>query len=396
MVLWYLVSLAATTIIGQMALSSKLQRRWLYLCPISCAASSSIYFALDSLSVPGYNGILSITALLCYFHILSLVYIENHQLSNQNSSPWSATWKVLYRRGSPKRHSKTKHGPSTDVSKEMEIGIPVIKQRWQFVYSGALHLLGMYVAMVVYYDIFNVPSYFEVKETDMFLEATVFFRRFPYITSTDIPITKREVILRACMVFSSTFEEYMQLTGIYLLLSLAFVGLYIDAPEDWPGLYGNILDATSMRSFWSKFDHRLAYRPLSSFSALIVDNIFWSLPKSSKARRYAVNVTVFLLSGAMHVFLEVLHGSCGLRYTMFWFFIQPLAFIIEEAVQWTELQHRIGKKISKKVGYCWIFMWLFWSIPKRAYPKMTCADAAGGFCINRDLGSPWDIWYHAW
>jgi hypothetical protein len=96
----------------------------------------------------------------------------------------------------------------------------------------------------------------------------------------------------------------MQLTGLYILLSLAFVGLNIDTPQDWPGLYGSILDATSMRNFWSKFNHRLVYRPLSTFTAVIIDSSLCNLPRESLAKRYALNTTVFLLSGAIHFFLE--------------------------------------------------------------------------------------------
>jgi glyoxylate utilization-related uncharacterized protein len=188
----------------------------------------------------------------------------------------------------------------------------------------------------------------------------------------------------------------MQLTGLYILLSLVFVGLNIDTPQDLPGLYGSIFDATSMRNFWSKFSHRLVYRPLSTFAAVIIDNILWTLPRGSLVRRYALNTTVFIISGAVHVFLEGLHGTCGVRYTMFWFSIQPLAFVLEAAVQYTGLHNVVGKKISRVVGYCWVFMWLFCSIPKRAYPKMTCATASDDFCINRALGKPWEIWYHSW
>jgi hypothetical protein len=187
----------------------------------------------------------------------------------------------------------------------------------------------------------------------------------------------------------------MQPTGLYILLSLAFVSLNIDAPQDWPGPYGSIFDATSMRKFWSSFNHRLVYRPLSTFAAVIIDNVLWTLPRESLARRYALKITVFILSGAVHIFLEGLHGTCGVRYTMFWFLIQPLAFVLEAVVQHTGIQHVAGKNLSMLVGYHWVFMWLFWSIPKRVYPKMTCATASDDLCIDRALGKLREIWYHA-
>jgi hypothetical protein len=152
------------------------------------------------------------TAVLRFFHILSLVYIEKHQLPNKKSDTkntngdtisaiqWNASWKLLYKWGGLKGHdSQHFSGP------QQPFGISWAR-RGQFMCSGVFRLLGLYVIMVAYYDLINVSSYFELTERDVFPEATVFFRRLPCSTSTSVPITQREVTLRVYIVFSSILE----------------------------------------------------------------------------------------------------------------------------------------------------------------------------------------------
>jgi purine-cytosine permease-like protein len=70
----------------------------------------------------------------------------------------------------------------------------------------------------------------------------------------------------------------MELTSLYIILSLAFVGLNIDISQNWPNLYGNILDIINIYNFWSEFNHHLVYCTLST-AVVIIDNIFGNLPK---------------------------------------------------------------------------------------------------------------------
>jgi hypothetical protein len=70
--------------------------------------------------------------------------------------------------------------------------------------------------------------------------------------------TLREMCLRAIISTQWIWNSYSLLSSAHDLLAVLLVSvLRWDRPDEWPLLFGNIADATSLRRFWGRFWHRL-------------------------------------------------------------------------------------------------------------------------------------------
>lgn len=98
--------------------------------------------------------------------------------------------------------------------------------------------------------------------------------------------------------------------------------------------------------------------------------------------RFLKNWIVFAMSAVMHELVDwKLYPRCAYSRSLSWWLMQPMAFILEGVVGhcWRSSLARKGVSRSRAImifervaGYCWVFAWMFWSVPKRAYPLIQC------------------------
>lgn len=192
-------------------------------------------------------------------------------------------------------------------------------------------------------------------------------------------ITVRETTIRSWLVFNFIWSSWAIFTATHDLLAFAFVAVGIDEPEDWPSLYGSILEAYSMRRFWGKFWHCLVQRSYCTYASFLSQKIL-RLPPSSFADRTCVNFVVFLISGIVHACITAQLGfTCGYWEDIAFFMMCYAALLVEAGVQRFASLAFGGSRpdgwICKLVGYTWVFGFLFWVLPKHQYPKVLCAPA---------------------
>ena len=129
------------------------------------------------------------------------------------------------------------------------------------------------------------------------------------------------------------------------------------------------------RYFW----HPLIRKSTSSTGSLLLEYVCGIKRKN---RLYSIGNTflVFFLSGLVHYMVEghwiVREGG---RYTLWWWSLQALVITIEEAVQMIylsvkpRLEQTLGFRVrhgwEKAVGYLWVFLFMFCSIPRAEYVK---------------------------
>lgn len=191
-------------------------------------------------------------------------------------------------------------------------------------------------------------------------------------------VTMRETLTRTWMVFHFVWSAWAVITGLHHALSIVFVGLILDAPQDWPSLYGSPYQMYSIRRFWGKFWHRIVYRTNLCYGSLISRKIL-GLRAGSAVDRLVINFSVFFISGVVHALVTLKLGfTCGYWEDIAWFCLNFAALVVEEAVQRFVHRARVLRNISgtscvgKGFGLIWVFLFFFWSLPKTQYSKIVC------------------------
>jgi hypothetical protein len=218
-----------------------------------------------------------------------------------------------------------------------------------------------------------VPQYVDGLDMMDFLPTKeVYWRRIANVTL-------RETIIRAWIVTYFVGYSVMLYSTIHDLFAIFFVGTGFDQPSDWPTLYGDIREATSIRNFWAKFWHRLVYRSYTSYGVWIVKNIL-RLPRTSFIGKLFINAYVFTMSGLVHALaIRQLGYSCG-DYQEVRFYVTNFVAILVETGALSAFKkltggYQVNNTVSKVIGYSWVFMFLFTALPKSQFPKVWCTPA---------------------
>ncbi|KAH8200209.1 hypothetical protein TruAng_005657 [Truncatella angustata] len=184
-------------------------------------------------------------------------------------------------------------------------------------------------------------------------------------------VSWREVMLRSILVPDFIAQTWLFVNCTYQTLAAVTVALEIYRPEDWPRLFGDISDAYTIRRFWSKFWHRLVYRPYGGLARMLAEKAL-GLKKSSQIYWPVESFLIFTISGFAHVVVTIaLQYRCGLFSDLYFFWLQFLGIAFEETIR-----RLAGNRIPKNrwLGYVWVYVFFFWCLPKNYFPlwKWNC------------------------
>ncbi|KAG9240637.1 hypothetical protein BJ878DRAFT_277429 [Calycina marina] len=244
-----------------------------------------------------------------------------------------------------------------------------------FLRNKALSLLTIYMINQVYwYGMFELLHSLDMglEGTDFLPSKVSYFRRIH-------TVTLRETLVRVWLVCYWTFYSVGLYTGFHDVLAMFFVGIGLDTPQEWPPLFGSIKQATSIRGFWGKYWHRLVYRSYTSYGVFISKHIL-CLPRDSFVGKMFISLYVFVMSGTAHsIAVRQLGFTCG-----FWeeivFYSCGFVGILLETMAMAAFKrlsggYKVNKQVGNIIGYMWVFMYLFTTVPKSQYPKLWCQPA---------------------
>lgn len=336
----------------------------LRLFPPLAAGAFYTFRCSNSLSTnTRYNGLYAIAVFLYFSHICSALYIVQHQLLTDT---WKEAWFMQF--------NYRWIGTNRSVSRNL----PTTKScsRGRFLRFRLLSIFTIYTIMCLYYDILALPEYIQIQPLDFSPSKRNLLRR---LFSYSDPITYHELLVRLWFLFEFITIDYLTLTAFHDLFAFISVSIGLDDPEDWPPLYGNVVEAYTLRNYWAKFWHLLIDRMGNTYASWLSENVF-CLQKRTNASRYLNNFLVFLFSGLMHacIQLTVYERPPGLLETTAWYCSQPLLFLVEERVMEALRKRNTGNQTSivpRLLGYMWVFGFLFWSLPKFDYAAMYRAEA---------------------
>lgn len=309
--------------------------------------------------------------LICIWvsHSLSVLFLEDHTFIVdgkgvfQDQSWWCKLWTTW--------NNCRLLGTSRAEPRYRPDALSKIQSRWRF----SLYRIGKLLLYLAYND-FVQPRLFPgafapLRMHDFGPVQQTFLRRL--FLEPDNPITMREVRLRAVMAVHWAGSAIVLVDGVHTALSLLFVAvLRANQPAEWPPIYGDIRKAYTLRGLWGDFWHRLVVIPYSNVGNLLARRCFGLSPRSL-AGKLVVAGTVFGLSGIVHAVVAIHMGDEQWWYLdIVWFMLNFAActvegFVCAKFARWKGCT-RNGRAL-KCLGFLWVYLFLFWSVPKWQYAK---------------------------
>ncbi|EEP76736.1 predicted protein [Uncinocarpus reesii 1704] len=285
---------------------------------------------------------------------------------------WNARWIGTRWRDDPKRRVPTRkraklhratNGNHVECKKE-ETG------RWEFVVKKLKTAIAMYLVM----DLLGLP----VMQTGV--DPSFFSVDKQYIFRRTNHITLEELGFRTGAVMGFGLTAFSMITLMSSLPAAVMVGLGLNEPEEWPTLFGHISDAWSIRQFWSVAWHQYFRRSFVCYSEFIAYKVL-HIPKPNKIlARYARVMTVFVVSGLLHIMTD---NALGIPFresgALSFFATQALGIMFEDVVllvhRSKDEQFHHGPKswTSRSLGYIWTAAFMVWAAPVWLYPMMRYA-----------------------
>jgi hypothetical protein len=373
-------------VLGIIALNSRQAYRPILLVGVIICAVLSLRLISDTPLGSWGHQVFATFTIIYISHISCVLCVEKYILP-QNLGvhfDWVGGYKMLFnaRWIGTNRQVPSIKAPSnrdatinTEIEKVLGSRTLLRSPRAIFLFNRVISVAATLIAERIYNHCSLVlPSYYDaqLELTDFLPTKESFFRRLG-------EVTLRETVIRGWLVTFFLFYSVCMFNMVHDILAIIFVGTKVDGPEDWPPLFGDIREATSIRNFWGKFSHKLVYRSFTSYGIWISKNIL-RLPRSSFIGKLFITFFVFTMSGAVHALaLWQLGYSCGaweeLRFYVFNFFGVLVETIASPVFFKITRGYKLNHTISNAVGYAWVFMFLFTILPKSQYPKVSCAPS---------------------
>lgn len=189
-----------------------------------------------------------------------------------------------------------------------------------------------------------------------------------------LQLSRHQIQVRAVMSIQWIWRAYFFLEFYHCLLAILFVVvLRFDNAEDWPPLFGNPMEAYSVRGFWSRFWHQLTIPTYVYYARLISRDLMGVKPGSSTEKTMTA-LLIFTISGFSHSLVGWSLGDGALFRDVLFFEICFLVAAGETAISRTKVWGK-WKKISSPLfqtvlGISWVLGFFFLVSPVWIYPKV--------------------------
>lgn len=355
------------------------RQRWLWLAPLLycdyLAFSGSAYWPKD-----GIDSLWGLLICIWTFHSLSVLFLEDHTFLVEGKGVFEKQtwcWKFWATWNNPRLLFTSRAENRTPGALREDQSLSAFA-------AGRLAKLVIYWILSHHVQPLILPGPFvPLYAADFDGTRQTYFRRILF--DQQHPITARETSLRAIFAFFWAMGAYVMVDGIHSALSLLFVVvLRVDHPGEWPPIYGDLRKAHSLRGFWGQFWHRLVVIAYGNIGKLFAEQCLGLRP-ASLPYKSIVACFIFVLSGVAHAAVAWQLGDrCCWHLDIWWFFLNFVASATESFVCITLSRHAcpfgaprsqkpafLDSSITRKcLGFAWVFLFFFWSVPKWQYPKL--------------------------
>ena len=365
----------ASILFALLGLQSRPQNRPLLFVPHALFGALSFRRITDVTTQPAHASMIGMFFCVWIAHMSYVLCLEgsNHHPPGPEWD-WHGAYKICWNvrwvgtaHEAPSNTGKPKPVPATAPSQKKSSSATQPKQysaqRRIFLFKRLLSIAIIYGINMLYER--NLGKLYHFQITDFEPLKQSYIRRLNLVSS-------RESILRAILVLNFVWTSWAVISAYHLALSVFFVTVGLDEPEEWPTLYGSPWEMYSVRRFWGRFWHRSTFRTYIGYSNLVAEKIL-RLRRGTVAHKLCVEFTVFLVSGFTHALTtRALGFRSGHWEDIAWFCANFAAILFETAVQ--SLVRRVlggsSDRVGKVVGAVWLFSFFFWSLPKTQFTKI--------------------------
>ncbi|KAJ3580174.1 hypothetical protein NPX13_g392 [Xylaria arbuscula] len=219
-------------------------------------------------------------------------------------------------------------------------------------------------------------------------EEAFMWQKVPFFSRVSDAASAQEILIRVQSTFLFWLATYFILDMFYCAASLLGVMLGFGAVDRWRPLFGSVTQSSSIRRFWGQFWHQ-AMRPKLTSPAFYMTYTVLGYKRRGRMGRYVFIMLTFAVSGLFHTAQEYTAGvpleqSGSMRF----FCMQGIGILIEDAAQGVRLSLGVAPRKSggQWLGYVWVVLWMIWTTPAWAYPKLRNVTGT-----PRDRMSPFSI-----
>lgn len=238
--------------------------------------------------------------------------------------------------------------------------------------SRSRYTVGAFARFVVFYLVLDaLTSLGNAKDlAELFAEAKQpLFSRIHEMGAKDFV----ERVITTIMFWTVLF---LVLSTWIAFVSFIGVGLGLSNVSWWKPPFNFVYGFPyTIRRFWSHFWHKIVTDRIHQPGLWLCDKVL-GLPKGSLARRYGTLALTFLFSMGFHAVADIASGIAPNKTgAPFFFFVQVLAIVFEDLVQWVWKGMFGGAEKRSEprawqmwAGRVWVFAFFVWSTPFFAYP----------------------------
>ncbi|KAF4548136.1 MBOAT-like protein 4 [Elsinoe fawcettii] len=209
--------------------------------------------------------------------------------------------------------------------------------------------------------------------------------------------TRHDLLMRGVFTLLWPLTSFIALDAAHTLMSILFVCLLrLDDAGDWPPLFGDLRDATSIRGFWGRFWPRVISNAGMNIGEVLSQSVLGLWPNGAVERTVATGV-VYALSALVHAGVSSKMNGCGWQGDLWFFGMQFLGGLGEMVVvkgwrRWNgDVERRKSVAVLRRgsvppkkgwgwmdvLGYAWLVVWGFWCVPNWQFGKMEFALREG-------------------
>ncbi|KAF9890624.1 hypothetical protein FE257_005755 [Aspergillus nanangensis] len=240
-----------------------------------------------------------------------------------------------------------------------------IPSRRQFLQKAALTIVACYIGIAF------IQSYIGAVHAKHYVSVhhVLVFRRLPEIMS-------EEVLTRVMVCVVTLININLTQRGLYNIIGFMAVFVGISEPREWPPFYGSFFEAYTIRRVWGRFWHQSNTHKFQTLSTFVAHKVL-RIPRGMLAARYVKNVLAFVISGLMHVPIDLATGlSIYESGAMSCFGAQIIGLLVEDFI--IGIYHkfvaasgwRLPSLVERMLGYIWTISFFVWSTPAYVYPKI--------------------------
>ncbi|KAI2602717.1 membrane bound O-acyl transferase family-domain-containing protein [Hypoxylon sp. NC1633] len=167
----------------------------------------------------------------------------------------------------------------------------------------------------------------------------------------------------------------------HTLLRVLCVGvLALDESHQWPPMFGNVLEASTLKRFWGGFWHRLLSPAAGKWGQVLAAKGL-NRRTPSPIRKMFVAFFIFTVSGIAHAIIDwrLGRGSPAKQILFYWSNFAAVSFEVMISKVWLKNRRLwrllgIGPKVEavtkRLLGFAWVSFFFIWITPRLAYPRL--------------------------